>query len=266
MRFALGILVALLVMTPRTSVGQTANPPSGVARISVDVNLLGMAASLANDRRFQSRFLKFGEIGSSFATYPEPSLGTPFPLLDVGGSFMLTRWLGVGATYSRTIYEDDAGLSATIPHPTFYGAAATNIGATGEQLTRREAATNIFLAIVPVRTTRAEWRLVGGPTIISLKADMVNEVLYEQTYVPTSPQQTITINGFTTSEVTANDLGVHVGSDFTFFFTKFVGVGGGVRFSYGTVTLEQEPLSKVSQEIRVGNTLVFLGVRFRIGG
>jgi hypothetical protein len=227
---------------------------------------LGTAAPLANEREFQSRFIRFGEIGNYFATYPEPSRATPFPLVDVGGSFMLARWIGVGLTYSRTAHEEVAGLKATIPHPTFYSAAATNTGATGEPLTRREAATHIFVAVVPVRTTRAEWRLVGGPTVFSLKADMVNEVLYEQTYDPASPQQTITINGFTTSEVKASDLGFHVGSDVTFFLTKFLGVGGGVRYSYGTVTLDQEPLSKLDQDIRVGNTLVFLGLRFRIGG
>jgi hypothetical protein len=95
---------------------------------------------------------------------------------------------------------------------------------------------------------------------------MVGEVLHVQTNDPASPQQTITINGSTTSEVTGSDIGFHAGSDVTFFFAKFVGVGGGVRFSYGTVTLDQEPLSQLSQDIRVGNTLVFLGLRFRFGG
>jgi hypothetical protein len=250
-------------MIPRTSLGQTAAPPSDEARFSVDVNLFGTAASLSKDREFQSRFIRFGEIGNAFATYPKPSRPTPFPLVDVGASFMLWRWIGVGVTFSRTVHEDAAGLKATIPHPTFYTAPATNTGATGESLSRREAATNIFVAVVPVRTTRAEWRLVGGPTVFSFKADMVNEVLYVQTYDPASPQQTITIDGFTTSEVTGTDLGFHIGSDVTFFLTKVFGVGGGVRYSYGTVTVDQEPLSTLSQDIRVGGTALFLGLRFR---
>jgi hypothetical protein len=94
---------------------------------------------------------------------------------------------------------------------------------------------------------------------------MVNQVLYAQAYDAAAPQQTITITGFTTAEATASELGFHAGSDAMYFLTNLVGIGGGVRFSYGTVELEQEPLSKVGQKIRVGSTLGFVGLRFRLG-
>jgi hypothetical protein len=42
-------------------------------------------------------------------------------------------------------------------------------------------------------------------------------------------------------------------------------VAGGVRFSYGTVTVDREPLSRIAQQIRVGTTAVFAGVRLRFG-
>ena len=260
MRVAPGILVAVLLMIPRTSLAQT---PSDDARIFVDVNF-GTAASLAKDREFQSRFVVFSEAGSSFATYPEPSPAN-LAFVEVGGSYRLTRWIGVGISYSRTAYEDVAGLKATIPHPTFFSAPTTNTGATGEPLTRTEGATNVFAVVVPVRTSRFEWRVLGGPSFFSLKADMVKEILYVQTHDPASPQQTITVTGFTTAQAKASKLGYHIGSDATFFLTKLIGVGGGVRFSYGTVTLDEEPLSKVSQDIRVGGTQVFLGLRLRLG-
>jgi hypothetical protein len=225
--------------------------------------VFGTAESLAQDREFQSRFLAFSEPGSVFATYPQPSRANSF--VDVGGSFMLTRRFGVGVNYSHSSREDVAGLKATIPHPTYYSVPASSTGVTGQPLKRREGATNFYVAIVPVRTNRVEWRLMGGPTLFSLKADMVNDVLYMQTYDPLSPQQTITITGFTTSPVKASDVGFHIASDITFFFTKVFGVGGGVRFSDGTVTVDHEPLSKLSQDIRVGGTLVFLGLRLRLG-
>ena len=106
----------------------------------------------------------------------------------------------------------------------------------------------------------------GGADRVLYKAEMVKEVLYVQTFNPASPQQTITINGATTSQVDAVDVGVHAGTDVTFFFTKIIGVGAGVRYSNGTVTLDQEPLSKLSQDIRVGSTSVFVGLRLRVGG
>ena len=101
-----GILGALLAVIPQTSLAQTASGPSGDARILVDVNL-GAADSLAHDRTFRSQFLTFSEVGSTFATYSEPSPSASF---GVGGSFMLTRWFGVGVAYSHTTYEDVAGL------------------------------------------------------------------------------------------------------------------------------------------------------------
>ena len=262
MRLALGILVALLVGIPRTSPAQTA-PPSDDARIVVDVNVFGSADSLANNREFQSRFLRFGEIGSSFATYPEPSRAITF--VDVGGSYRMTRWTSVGVSYSRTAREDGAGMRTTIPHPTFFSAPATNSGGTGEVLTRRESATHLYVAF-PLQMNRAELRGFVGPTFFSLKADMVQEVLYLQTHDPSSPQQTITVNGFTTAQAKGTDVGFHAGGDATFFLTRMVGVGGGVRYSQGTVTLDPEPLSQVQQDIRVGGTVVFLGLRLRVGG
>jgi hypothetical protein len=262
MRLALVILGALLVVIPRTSLAQTVKRPPEDARILVDVNVYGSAESLAKDREFQSRFLVFSEAGSAFASYPKPSRANTF--LDVGGSVMLNRWWGGGVNYSRTSREDVVGLKATVPHPTFFAAAVTNTGVTAQPLTRTEGATNFFVALMPIRTNRVEWRLVAGPTIFSLKANMVSDVLYAQTYSPSSPQQTITITGFTASQVKASKLGFHAGTDFTYFLTKIVGVGVGMRISDGIITLEEEPLSKITQQIRVGGTQVFLGLRLRL--
>lgn len=257
---ALVILGALMVGVPRTGMAQTASPPPDEARIRLDVNV-GSGEPFSESREFRSRFIVFSEAGSAFATYPKPSRENMF--VDVGGSFNLNRQLGVGINYSRTSREEIAGLKATIPHPTFYSAAATSTGVTGQRLKHTEASTDFYLAIVPIRTRHLEWRLLGGPTIFSLSADMVNDVLYTQTYVPSSPQQTITITGSTTSEVHSLDWGGHAATDFAYFPTRLVGVGAGVRFHYGTISID-EPLSQLSQEIRAGGTTVYLGLRLRL--
>jgi hypothetical protein len=262
MRLALGILVVLLAV-PRTSLAQAANPIADDARIVVDVNVLGSTDSLAKDRQFQSRFIRFGEVGSSFATYPEPSRTITF--VDVGVSYRLTPWSSVGIAYSRTDRDDGVGLGATIPHPTFFASPATGSGGTGEELTRRESATHLYFGF-PLRIKGAEVRGFVGPTFFSLKADMVQEVLYLQTHDPASPQQAITVSGFRTAEAKGSDVGFHAGGDATFYVTRMVGVAGGVRFSQGTVTLDPEPLSQVAQEIRVGGTVIFVGLRLRVGG
>jgi hypothetical protein len=266
MRLILGMLVALLLTIPRTSTAQTAAPLSDESRIFVDVNLFDTANSRAHDRQFTSLFIRFGELGTLRATYPKPSRASQFAVLDLDGGFMLTRSLGFGVGYSRALPKDVVALAATIPHPTFLSAAASNVGMTGDALTREDAATNLFVVLVPVQTKRLQVRMLAGPSFFSYSSAMVQDILYEQTYDTLTPQSTITITGFTSHDVKGSGVGFHVGGDVAFFFTKMFGVTGGVRFSRGTVTLDEEPLSKLSQEITVGGTMVFLGVRARFGG
>ena len=164
MRLVPGVLAALLLAIPAASLAQTPAPPADESRVFVDVNLLGWVSSLAHERQYRSAFVLFGEVASTAATYPKPS-GANQPLVDFGGGFMLTHSLGVGVGYSRTTYKDVVGLSATIPHPIFLNAAASDTGDTGSDLSRAEAATNIFVVYVPLRTGRSHLRFYGGPTI-----------------------------------------------------------------------------------------------------
>ena len=267
MRVTVGLLGGLLLMIPGTSVAQVSQVDwgpllPGEPRFRLDVNF-GMADSLAKDREFNSRFISFGELGTANAHYPTPSTTATF--VDIGGSYMFSRTYGVGAAYSRTSWDDVVGLSTTIPHPTFYGIPASSTGLSGE-LTRTEGAAHIFLVGIPVRTFALEWRIFGGPSIFWLNADMVDEVLYEQTLTSGPPQNAITVSGVTTSEASASTVGFHIGSEFDYFFTNLFGIGGGFRYSYGTAAVAHEPLSTLEQDIRVGSTQFFAGLRFRFGG
>jgi hypothetical protein len=266
MRLVRGVLVAVLLLIPRTSLGQHGvfgAPPQ--ARILVDVNVFNAATSVSKNRDFTSLFLKFKEVASTSATYPKPSQVNEFPLVDLGASFMLKRWVGIGVSYGRTRYEDVARLSATIPHPVFLRASATGTGVT-PQLNRAEAATNIFLALAPYRTNRFQVRIFGGPSFFTYSADMVTDISYTQQYDPLAPQSIVTIDGITSANASARGIGFHAGGDFTYYFSKSFGVSAGVRFSDGTVTLDEEPMSKVGQDIRVGGGVAFVGLRFRFGG
>jgi hypothetical protein len=265
MRIVLGLLAAVLLLIPQASFAQRTKPIVVPPRIFVDVNLFGTADSLARDRVFTARFLKFGEMATSRATYPRPAGTSGFPV-DVAGAFMVKPWIGVGVGYSRTQFEDTVGLEAVVPHPALFNANGTGVGVTDQALIRKEAAINIFLAVVPVRTDRLRIRLMGGPAFFSYTADMVHEVLYAQAFDPFSPQNAITVNGFASTEATGRRVGAHAGADVSYFFSRLVGVGAGVRFGFATVSLEEEPLSQISQDIRVGGTVVFLGVRVRAGG
>jgi len=262
MRLMLGILVGVLLVTPRPIFAQGTAPAPDPRQPFVDINLFAASTSAARDRNFTFRVIRFGEVASSVATYPKPSVSTSVPI-DIGGGVMLRRTMGIGVSYSRTAYEDPVGLEATIPHPTFFNVNASDIDVTNQSLRRKEAAVNLFFAVVPVYTDRLQFRLLGGPSFYSYSAEMVQEIRFAQAFDPLAPQNSITINGFGSQEATGHRFGFHAGADVTYFLNRLVGVAGGVRFGMATVRLSEEPLSQLTQDIRVGGTTVFLGIRFR---
>jgi hypothetical protein len=260
-RFGFVLGVALL-MVPRPGLAQTRVRTTGEARIFVDVHLAGGASVLDHGRTFASRFVAFGEVGSGRATYPRPSRATVSPLLDVGGGVMFTRSLGLAIGYSRTSSDDLVGLETTVPHPRFLNAPASATAVTNTPLTRQERAAHLSLVLVPVQRRQVELRLLVGPSVFWYTADMVSDIQYVQTFDPVTTQNAIAITGFGTDTARVRTLGLHAGGDLTYFFNRVLGVGTGVRFSWGTVTVS-EPMSQQRQQIRLGGTLGFLGVRIR---
>jgi hypothetical protein len=224
----------------------------------------GAAESLAGGRAFSFPFVVFGENASMAATYPEPGKAKPVPI-DLGGGYMVLRFLGAGASWSRTTYEHTVGLAATIPHPLFFGRPASASGVEDGALPAREQALHVFASFVPIRRQRMEARVFGGPSFFSYSAEMVESVLYAQN-AGDSPQNTIAIVGSSNRSVNGSGHGFHIGGDFTYFLHRLVGVGIGGRYSKGTVALDQEPLSQLGQEFRVGSKVVYLSVRVRLGG
>ena len=265
--FAVWVVLAVAFGVPRISTAQTqATGPTlpQLPRIYMDVNLFGYANPVGEAKTFENYALKFGEVATFQASYPTPSESTGFPAY-VGGGYMLHRSIGIGLSYSRLSRSSVVLLSAAVPDPAFFQAIATDTGDSGRELSRRESAIHMSLAIAPVRSNRMELRLMGGPSFFTLKADMVKTVEYRQTYSAFVPQNAITINGITSGEASGSAFGFHVGADFTYFFSRFVGVAGGVRYGSATVTMDTEPLTNISQEFLVGSTTTFLGLRFRFG-
>jgi hypothetical protein len=261
-----GTIAVVVLAVPRASQAQVGAGPPPAPRFFMHVNLGGAEQALADETALSSRFVRFGEVASSRATYPKPSRGRMSPLLDLGAGIMLTPDLGIGVGYSRTVDEDIVGLEATIPHPLFLNAEASASGVTGRTLKRREAAVHLTAVLSVFRTDRLEVRISGGPSLMSYSADMVSEASYAQAFDTVTPRNTIAIVGHTSETAEDRTLGINAGADVTYFLTRGLGVGAGLRFSLGTVTLSEEPLSRETQEIRVGGVLGFFGMRVRFGG
>ena len=256
-----GWLCAALVLIPSAGLAQT--PPSG-HRIFVGIGFLGTSKSMARSREFTSTSVVFHEIATKHADYPAPSLANWFPI-DVSGGVRLWRVLEANVTYSRLVYEDLINLDATIPHPTFLNASATGDGTTGATLTRTESAIHVALAAVLHAGDPLEVRLFAGPSFFRYSADMASDVLYDQTFDTASPVNSITVTGATSQRASGSAMGFHVGGDFGHTIGKRFDLVGTIRCSWGTVTLDREPLSGLSQQIRVGGVQGFVGLRIHGG-
>ena len=263
MRFVLGVCVAGLLLFPRTSLAQGAPAPPESPRFFIDINPFGVAWTASHDREFFGTFAKFGEIATFEADYPKPSMG--FAFLDVGGGFLLKPNLGFGAMLVRTTYKDTADVFATIPHPVFLNAAATDGAVTDRELQRNETAVHFGMFWIPLRGEHRQLRFFLGGSYFFLDAEMVNDISYEQTFSQTTPQNSVTVTGFTSERAKGGGFGAHISMDYTYFFNRTFGVGGGLRLSRGNVSLKPEPLSGIDQEIRVGGANVFVGIRLRFG-
>jgi hypothetical protein len=235
---------------------------TGDKKVWIDVNL-GGAQSAQGAQAFTFATTVSREPATFGSTYRQPSRGTDF---DFGGGYMFTPLLGLGLSITGTGDKNAAGLLATVPHPTILNAAATGAGETSTELERAEGALNIQLAVVPrmarVSSDRATLRLFAGPTYFRLSRQMVDIVRYTQQAAGISSLNIVTIAGYDARVVEGTGWGFHAGADVGYFFSRYAGVGGTLRFSRGSVDMA-EPLSEKPAKMTTGGMQFGGGVRLR---
>lgn len=199
------------------------------------------------------------EFGGAAAAYPE--LGDNADL-DVSGGVQFGHGIGVGVHFDMQKYESTVGMAISIPSPYFFNLSATDARPTSSTLERRERALDIG-AVYSVPTPRSlSVRVFGGPTFFSVKNEMVDVIRYDQIASSLLRVNVVTIRTFETQDVKESAIGFHVGGDVGWFFSRHVGVGGGVRLNRGEIDIT-EPLSGDDEELQVGHVAAGAGLRLR---
>ena len=184
-------------------------------------------------------FTKFVEEGDLDADY---GLGGG-PLLDMGGGVRLWRNLAVGVAVSAFGKDDDAGVTARVPHPFFFD-RDRQISGSQAGMRREETAVHVqAIWIVPVNGA-LEVSVFGGPTFFDITQDLVTGVLFTQAY----PFDTATFTGTTTGRQSASKVGFNVGADVSVYFFGHIGVGWLARFSRATIDLPSQDGGTVAVE------------------
>ena len=248
--------------------GPAAPPPPPPARGSrdgvvsrgwVDVNF-GGAISAGLAEAYTDTIILDEENATFTTSYGKPSTGASF---DVNGGYMFHPRVGIGVSFAGTGHIGTADMAIVIPHPIYFDAHATDTGTTGD-LKRTEGASHIQVVVAVVASPRFSLRVFGGPSFFRYKAEMVSDIEFTQSYSLSTPANIVEISDYSHDEVEGDGLGGHFGADVSYFFSRVVGIGGLVRFSRGTVTID-EPVTGNNQDVRVGGFQFSGGLRLRFG-
>ena len=91
---------------------------------------------------------------------------------------------------------------------------------------------------------------------------MVDIVRYTQDPPGISSLNIVKIDGYDARVVEGTGWGFHAGADVGYFFSRYAGVGGTLRFSRGSVEMA-EPLSEKPAKMTTGGMQFGGGVRLR---
>jgi hypothetical protein len=226
----------------------------------LDVNFAGGRSSQgAETVTFTSRV--FSETAAAAASYPTlPNLKG----VDFNAGFRLPggagKPIGIGVHFDNINYQQIADLGVRIPHPFFFNRPGAAAGIS-DVLTRKDRSLDIQATFIP--PTPAEWnvRLFGGPSYIHMEEERVGAILYSQV-ATIFGTNFVAITSAPVETVDGSAWGLNAGADVAFFFSRYVGVGGTLRLTRGTVTLV-DPLSNVEMDRDASHVIYGAGVRFR---
>lgn len=147
---------------------------------------------------------------------------------DIAGAARVWRLLSVRVGVTRVMRNTASETSGSFPHPFFFGANRTGRWSS-ESLDRSEVGVHVSAAWEIVKDPRFSASLFGGPSLFNFKQAVVDRVEVIQSY----PYDTIDAR-LVTGSLKGSAIGFHAGVDLGWFFSRYVGVGGLVRFTRAT--------------------------------
>lgn len=245
LRTTLILLVAVLASAPCTFAQQ------GVLQDRGFVVVNGGYQVISHDFEASSTFRANVE-DAHFATEYEVKGG---PAFDVAGGVALWRRLTVGVGLTRFSRSTPSTLSGDVPHPFFFNRPRTVTGqVTG--LKHEELAVHVQARVASPVGPRLQVAAFGGPSWFQVTQGIVTTFTWNESY----PFDSASFAGAVTERAKGSKLGFNTGADVAFFFTRQLGVGGGVQYSSATVELETA--SNV-QEAKAGGLHIGGGLRLR---
>jgi hypothetical protein len=202
------------------------------------------------------------DMASSFEVYEEPAsltgvaeLGTAPIFADFMAGYRVGRNLAVGVGYVNYNTSSDVTATALIPHPIIFNQPRTvtvsvpDVGHMSQML-------NFSAVWMMPYSDQIDFTFYAGPSIIFVSQDVVSglEIAPEPGPDYSNPQVTsveVTDEGKTS-------FGIHFGADMAYMVNKRYGVGGGIRYVWGSADVDG-----IADSITLGGFQIVGGLRVR---
>ena len=171
---------------------------------------------------------------------------------------------------SRFRTQDDAAVTARLPHPLFFDqdpacgldGCDRTVSGTASSLTREEITIDLQATWILPIARHFDLSLFGGPTFFIVEQDLVTSVSNTETF----PFDTTTFDAATAERQSQSGIGYNVGVDFTYFLQAAgsgarVGLGTLVRFSRASIDFTSEDGDTIAVE--AGGLYIGGGLRLR---
>lgn len=179
-------------------------------------------------------------------------------LANVGVGVRITGSFGVGVAGSWSKRSGQATFDLAVPSPLAANSPRT-LSDTVDDLERREAAVHIDARYGIPLGSRARLIVSAGPTIFSVKQDLVKSIEFEEFF----GFDAIDLTDVERTSITRTAVGFNVGADATVRLSSHFGLGVMARYARATVKMDPGSNSSIvrSIESRAGGLQVGGGVR-----
>jgi hypothetical protein len=218
---------ALLALPAHAALAQTpppaTAPASSAGRLHVSVDV----GSQAKSSSFNDAFDVPLYLETEHVTVDYPDAGGLF--VSFAARYRLWKQMTAGVGVSTFSHSGDATVNARLPHPFFDNQFRTIDGTSSVK--RQEIAVYPTVGWLIPFSSSVQLALNAGPSVMSVKQQFVTNVNFSETY----PYDTALFTSADVKESSRTAVGVYVGADVSWMFSKHVGAGGVVQFTRATV-------------------------------
>jgi Outer membrane protein beta-barrel domain len=209
----------------------------------VNVNVGGQVGSHSLDT--SSTFELYGEQGTLSTSQDVKGGG----LFDINGGYKVWKNLAVGIGYSHTGSDTDAAIAASVPDPNFTDRRRP-LTAVASGMKHSENVVHFQGTWVMPVTDKIDVDFFFGPSIFNVSQDVLTAITVNEPG-PTLASTTVVKEKHT-------GVGINLGMDANYFFTKRYGAGLLLRYSGASVDLDAS-----DDSLTVGGFQIAVGGRVR---